>query len=51
MSEGALGDVKEAEIHYDIPTPSWTSGWGKEYSPGQGMLFGLGMQSRLGRRG
>jgi predicted dehydrogenase len=39
---GAFGQVTEAEMHYDIPSPTWISGWGKEYSPGQGMMFGLG---------
>jgi predicted dehydrogenase len=34
--------VTEAEIHYDVPSPTWISGWGKEYSPGQGMMFALG---------
>ncbi|KAJ9150626.1 Scyllo-inositol 2-dehydrogenase (NADP(+)) [Coniochaeta hoffmannii] len=43
VRQGALGDIKEAELHYDIPSPTWISGWSqKEYSPGQGMLFGLG---------
>ncbi|KAK4041441.1 hypothetical protein C8A01DRAFT_14804 [Parachaetomium inaequale] len=41
-SQGALGDVLEADIHFDYPDPGWISGWGKEYTPGQGMTFGLG---------
>ncbi|KAJ5832464.1 hypothetical protein N7474_000775 [Penicillium riverlandense] len=43
VKKGALGDVREAEIHYDIPSPSWIAGWTqKEYIPGEGMIFGLG---------
>lgn len=42
MGQGALGDVLEAEIHFDYPDPGWISGWGKEYIPGEGMTFGLG---------
>ncbi len=43
MKNKALGDVKDAAIHYDVPFPSWISGWTKkEYSPGDGMSFGLG---------
>jgi Oxidoreductase family, C-terminal alpha/beta domain len=40
--------VVEAEIHFDFPSPSWISGWTKkEYSPGEGMAFGLGMKHFL----
>ena len=43
ISEGALGTVLEAEIHFDFPSPSWVAGWTqKEYTPGRGMAFGLG---------
>ncbi|KAL8403880.1 hypothetical protein RB594_008940 [Gaeumannomyces avenae] len=43
MAKGALGDVRDAQIHFDFPDPSWISGWtAKEYKPGQGMGFGLG---------
>lgn len=43
VSQGALGDIREAELHYDIPSPSWIAAWTqKEYSPGEGMLFALG---------
>ena len=43
ISHGALGDVLEADIHFDYPDPSWISGWtNKEYIPGQGMTFALG---------
>lgn len=42
VKHDALGTVLEADIHFDFPSPSWVQGWGKEYSPGQGMAFGLG---------
>ncbi|AEO70556.1 uncharacterized protein THITE_2122175 [Thermothielavioides terrestris NRRL 8126] len=43
VSQGALGDVLEAELHYDYPEPSWIAGWTqKEYIAGEGMTFGLG---------
>jgi hypothetical protein len=33
----------EADIHFDFPSPGWISGWTKkEYTPGEGMIFGLG---------
>ncbi|KLU86942.1 oxidoreductase [Magnaporthiopsis poae ATCC 64411] len=43
MEKGALGNVRDAQIHFDYPNPPWISGWtAKEYTPGQGMGFGLG---------
>ncbi|KAK4116850.1 NAD(P)-binding protein [Canariomyces notabilis] len=43
VKQGALGDVLEAEIHFDYPSPNWIAGWtGKEYHAGEGMLFALG---------
>ncbi|KAK4451402.1 hypothetical protein QBC34DRAFT_400902 [Podospora aff. communis PSN243] len=42
IKHDALGTVLEADIHFDFPSASWVHGWGKEYSPGQGMAFGLG---------
>ncbi|AEO53677.1 hypothetical protein MYCTH_2295344 [Thermothelomyces thermophilus ATCC 42464] len=43
VTHGALGDILEADIHFDYPDPSWISGWTmKEYTPGQGMTFALG---------
>ncbi|KAL2132601.1 hypothetical protein VTI74DRAFT_3591 [Chaetomium olivicolor] len=44
LSQGALGDVLEADIHFDYPDPGWIpSGWSsKEYIPGEGMTFALG---------
>ncbi|CAK7243754.1 MAG: hypothetical protein STHCBS139747_005282 [Sporothrix thermara] len=45
ITEGALGDVKEAEIHFDPPTPAsaWTSQWPSQtYTPGDGALYDLG---------
>lgn len=43
VKNGALGDVREAQIHFDFSSPPWISGWTeKEYQPGEGMAFGLG---------
>lgn len=43
MSQGALGDVLEAELHYDMASPRWMMDvTKKEYTPGEGILFGLG---------
>lgn len=43
IGAGALGDVRDAQLHFDFPSPSWISGWTrKEYKPGEGMAFGLG---------
>ncbi|KAJ5620925.1 hypothetical protein N7510_004909 [Penicillium lagena] len=37
VKKGALGDVREADIHFDFPSPSWIAGWTqKEYTPGEG---------------
>jgi hypothetical protein len=47
MHHDALGDVREAQMHFDFPSPNWISGWTrKEYHPGEGMSFGLGKDSR-----
>lgn len=36
--------IKEAEIHYDVDFPPWMRNMNKkEYSAGDGMMFGLGM--------
>ncbi|KAK1979505.1 oxidoreductase [Colletotrichum cereale] len=46
IKEDALGDIKEAEIHYDFESPPWLAGMTKkEYTPGDGMAFGLGTHS------
>ncbi|KAK1855320.1 nad binding rossmann fold-containing protein [Colletotrichum chrysophilum] len=46
IKEDALGDIKEAEIHYDFESPPWLSSMNKkEYTPGDGMAFGLGTHS------
>ncbi|KAJ5767005.1 oxidoreductase [Penicillium nucicola] len=46
MKENALGEINEAEIHYDFESPSWLSLMSeKEYTPGAGMAFGLGTHS------
>ncbi|KUJ11377.1 NAD(P)-binding protein [Mollisia scopiformis] len=43
VSNSPFGKITECEIHYDVDFPSWISGWtSPSYSPGQGMLFGLG---------
>lgn len=43
LNQDALGEVLDAEIHYDFPNAGWIYGWtAKEYKPGQGMMFGLG---------
>ncbi len=43
MQEGALGDIRDAEIHFDFLNPGWIHGWTKPYQPGEGMTFGLGV--------
>lgn len=43
VKEKALGEVLEAELHFDHPNAGWIHGWTeKEYTPGKGMLFALG---------
>lgn len=42
----ALGPLTDVEIHYDVPFPAWIAGWtDRAYTPGEGMLFGLGSHS------
>jgi len=44
MKKDAFGDITEAEIHYDFdqaPFLHFLSA--KEYTPGAGLTFGLGM--------
>ncbi|KAF4341174.1 hypothetical protein FBEOM_4892 [Fusarium beomiforme] len=45
INKGALGDIKEAELHYDFESPPWMSKMGTKYLPGSGMAFGLGTHS------
>lgn len=45
INKGALGDIKEAEFHYDFESPPWLSKIGAKYTPGSGMAFGLGTHS------
>ncbi|KAL4881810.1 hypothetical protein BJY04DRAFT_227590 [Aspergillus karnatakaensis] len=46
LSENALGKLTEVELHYDFESPPWLSSMTKkEYSPGDGMTFGLGTHS------
>lgn len=43
MAANALGDIKEAELHYDFEGAGvWFPKDQKEYVPGSGMTFGLG---------
>ncbi|KAL2869139.1 uncharacterized protein BJX67DRAFT_32901 [Aspergillus lucknowensis] len=46
ISQGALGKIMEAELHYDFESPAWLGRMTKEkYSPGDGHVFGLGTHS------
>lgn len=46
LSKEALGTITEAEIHYDFENPSWLHHMSaKKYTPGDGMMFGLGSHS------
>ncbi|KAF7515006.1 hypothetical protein G7054_g14814 [Neopestalotiopsis clavispora] len=48
MAANALGDIKEAELHYDFEGAGvWFPKDQKEYVPGSGMTFGLGPQKDL----
>lgn len=39
----AFGEITEAETHYDVDFPFWMSSWkSPDWSPGDGMMFGLG---------
>ncbi|KAK5326710.1 hypothetical protein LTR93_003573 [Exophiala xenobiotica] len=43
IQHDTLGEVKELEIHYDVDFPFWMRNMNKkEYTPGDGMMFGLG---------
>lgn len=46
LNKDALGDVNEAEIHYDFDQAPWLKFMkGKEYTAGDGHTFGLGTHS------
>jgi predicted dehydrogenase len=46
LNKGVLGEINEAEIHYDFDRAPWLKFMsGKEYSPGDGHTFGLGTHS------
>jgi predicted dehydrogenase len=46
LSKNALGDINEAEIHYDFDRAPWLKFMtGKAYTPGDGHTFGLGTHS------
>lgn len=48
VSKGALGTVTEAQIYYDFENPPWLKYLSaKKYTPGDGLLFGLG-ESTIG---
>jgi predicted dehydrogenase len=43
VNNKVFGEITEAEIHYDVDFPFWMSSWkSPDWSPGQGMMFGLG---------
>ncbi|KAL4916521.1 hypothetical protein BDW62DRAFT_105126 [Aspergillus aurantiobrunneus] len=43
LSQNALGNITEAELHYDFESPSWLKYMtGTKYTPGDGHAFGLG---------
>ncbi|KAM0355117.1 hypothetical protein ACHAPU_000976 [Fusarium lateritium] len=45
IEQGALGDIKEAELHYDFESPAWMYSMGAKFTPGSGMSYGLGTHS------
>ncbi|KAL5347941.1 hypothetical protein ACLOAV_007353 [Pseudogymnoascus australis] len=45
IGKGALGDIKEAEIHYDFESAPWVSQYPAKYTPGAGMAYALGTHS------
>ncbi|KAH7372076.1 hypothetical protein BKA64DRAFT_750894 [Cadophora sp. MPI-SDFR-AT-0126] len=46
LAKNALGRITEAEIHYDFENPPWMKYMSaKKYTPGDGMMFGLGSHS------
>lgn len=42
VAQNAFDKVVEAELHYDFENPSWIKYLPVDYTPGAGMLFGLG---------
>ena len=48
----ALGELTEAEIHYDFENPSWLQTLSeKEYAPRVGFMYGLSISPGLERPG
>ena len=48
ISEGALGKVTDAQMHYDMERPKWVEGWKEEKfekGSGKGIMYGLGSHS------
>ncbi|KAH8781773.1 hypothetical protein F5882DRAFT_406131 [Hyaloscypha sp. PMI_1271] len=43
VNRKAFGEITECEIHYDFDFPFWMKSWNDTtYTPGKGMLFGIG---------
>lgn len=46
LDSEAMGEVTDAEIHYDLDLPSWMAGMTDPgWKPGEGMNFGIGCHS------
>jgi predicted dehydrogenase len=46
LDSKAMGEITDAEIHYDLDLPSWMSGMTDPgYKPGDGLNFGIGCHS------
>lgn len=46
LNQNALGEITEAEIHYDLDLPEWMKGMTDPgWQPGDGMNFGIGCHS------
>ncbi|KAJ4350139.1 uncharacterized protein N0V89_008760 [Didymosphaeria variabile] len=45
VKKDAFGGINEAEIHYDFDRAPWLHALKKEYTPGDGHMFGLGTHS------
>ncbi|KFY90890.1 hypothetical protein V500_04909 [Pseudogymnoascus sp. VKM F-4518 (FW-2643)] len=42
VSKNAFGTITEAQIYYDFENPPWIKHLSAKYTPGSGLLFGLG---------
>ena len=46
LDSSAMGEITDAEIHYDLDLPSWMAGMTDPgWTPGEGMNFGIGCHS------